>query len=177
MTFNKLNIGCGFSEDGTHFIDLYPRREEVKKYNADTDKIPFEDNFFDEVIAEFIFEHLKDRKLFLTEVQRVLKVGGKFTMITDNAGFLPYHNCKSKIKTHYGGYDYYGKGGDADSHYSLFTFDHIRRFLEEEGFETTVELYNRDKFGWKVNLVLFFVKFTRFKWMTKAMIKGIGIKK
>lgn len=172
----KLNIGCGFSKDGTHFLDLYPRRKEVIKYDADVDKIPFEDNYFDEVIAEFVFEHLKDRNLFLNEVKRVMKKGAKFTLLTDNAGFLPYHNCKSKLKTHYGGYDYNGEKGDADSHYSLFTFEHLRLFFEEKGFETEVRLFNRDKFGWKINLVFFFLSKTRFKWMSKAMIEAVGIK-
>ena len=92
MSKRILNIGCGYSEVGTHFLDLYPRREEVIKYNADTDKIPFEDNFFDEVITEFVFEHLKDRRLFLSEVYRVLNRGGKLRLVTDNAGFLLYHN-------------------------------------------------------------------------------------
>ena len=173
---NILNIGSGFSKEGTHFLDLYPRKKHIIKYNADIDKIPFDDNYFDEVISEFMFEHLKDRKLFLNEVYRVLKPNGIFKLKTDNAGFLFYHNSKSKFKTHYGGYTFDGVRGEDDSHYSLFTFEHIKLFLEENNFETKVKLYNRDNFSFPITFILWLLRFTRFKWITYAQIKAEGVK-
>jgi ubiquinone/menaquinone biosynthesis C-methylase UbiE len=68
-----LNVGCGKETYGTHFIDFYPSRQNVLKCNVDEEKFPFPDNYFDEVYAKFIFEHLRNPMNFLSESYRVLK--------------------------------------------------------------------------------------------------------
>ncbi len=52
-----------------HFVDF-------KICNLNTDKIPWEENFFDCVFASHIIEHLNDKTLALKEMCRVLKPRG-----------------------------------------------------------------------------------------------------
>jgi ubiquinone/menaquinone biosynthesis C-methylase UbiE len=95
-----LNLGAGPAVDNP----LRSLRGEVQKvYGADIDPIilknhqldqahviqengilPFEDNFFNIVLSDFVLEHVKNPKLFLDEVYRVLKPGGMFFFRTPN---------------------------------------------------------------------------------------------
>jgi len=116
-----LNVGCGGQTYGTHFLDLYPQRPDIIKYDADKDKIPFNDGTFDEVYSENMLEHLRNPNMVLAEMVRVLKQGGKIIIITDNASFWAYH---AGAKTHYGGYE--KRAGDTeDRHYALYTSWHL----------------------------------------------------
>ncbi len=121
-----LNVGCGNQTYGTHFIDLYPQREEVLKCDVENEPIPFSDGFFDEVYSENLMEHLINPNKILTEMVRVLKKGGKLTVITDNASFWAYH---LGAKTHYGGYEE-RIGNTGDRHYSLFTTWHLENHFK-----------------------------------------------
>ena len=57
----------------------------------DIQNIPFEDEFFDVVIANHMLYHVPDLNKALAEVQRVLKVGGSFYVATNgNGGMRPY---------------------------------------------------------------------------------------
>ena len=85
-----LNVGCGEDTYGTHFIDLYPTRENVIKCDVNMEKFPFKNNYFDEIIAIALFEHLTNPLNFLRECYRTLKSNGKLIIITDNAGFLEF---------------------------------------------------------------------------------------
>jgi SAM-dependent methyltransferase len=95
-----LNLGAGPAVDNP----LRSFRGDVQKvYGADIDPIimknhqldeahviqgngilPFEDDFFDLVLSDFVLEHVNNPKLFLGEVYRVLKPGGKFFFRTPN---------------------------------------------------------------------------------------------
>jgi len=80
----RVNLGCGYdlkdgylnvdkvNHDGVMFLDLnvYPW--------------PFKDNSFFEVNASFILEHVSNPKMFLDEVVRILKVGGKAYIRTEH---------------------------------------------------------------------------------------------
>ena len=127
-----LNCGCGLDTYGTDFIDVYPSRKGVIKCNFDMEKFPFEGNYFDEVYAENIFEHLKNPLNFLKESRRVLKSGGKITLLTDNAGFWGVFGS-----THHGSYEKIRiqKGTPEDRHYALFTPSHLNNWLKSVGFK------------------------------------------
>ena len=125
-----LNVGCGSDTYGTHFIDLYPTRKEVLKCNVDTDKFPFPDNYFDEVYAKYLFEHLRNPMHFLSECYRVLKRGGKIIIITDNANYWVW----AVNRTHLGEYEERSQKNE-DRHYALFTPHHLRNHLEIAGFK------------------------------------------
>lgn len=121
-----LNVGCGKQTYGTHFVDLYPTRPEVMKCNIDGERLPFSNNFFDEVFSGNIFEHVKNPGWCLGEMVRVLKKGGKLVLVTDNASYYMFHISRSH-SVHY--YKYRG-WGSTDRHYALFTTVHLENFLK-----------------------------------------------
>lgn len=116
-----LNLGCGGQTYGTDFLDLYPQRPDIIKYDAEKDNIPFADSTFDEVYSENLLEHLQNPNIVLKEAARVLKKGGRLVVITDNASFWAYH---LGAKTHYGGYEK-RLGETEDRHYALYTSWHL----------------------------------------------------
>lgn len=132
MKSRILNVGCGEDRYGTHFIDLYPKRDDVVKCDFDKEKFPYPANYFDEVFAENVFEHLKNPLNFLTESHRVLKKGGKIVILTDNAGFWGIFGV-----THHGGYEKIKQKQriNEDRHYSLFTSNHLDNWLQATGFK------------------------------------------
>jgi len=103
---NILDIGC---HDGT-FLSLIENREnsffgldasdwaiiESRKKNLnarqfffdDKTKLPFEENFFDLIVAGEIIEHIYDTNFFLEEIRRTLKTGGKLLISTPNIASL-----------------------------------------------------------------------------------------
>jgi methionine biosynthesis protein MetW len=52
--------------------------------------LPFEDHMFDIVIASHVIEHLANTDIFLTEINRVLKIGGYLLVATPN--LAAWHN-------------------------------------------------------------------------------------
>ena len=81
-------------------LDRLPMEYSIKMYGPATD-IPIEDQTFDVVVAGEVLEHLypSDVDNTLCEIQRVLRIGGRFLMTTPNP-----HYIKNKIrhKTIYG---------------------------------------------------------------------------
>lgn len=166
-----LNIGCGNDTYGTDFVDVYPERPEVKKVQIDEEKLPYKDNTFDEVRMNYVFEHLRNPKFVLEEIYRVLKKGGKLHLETDNAGWFHFHNEKGWGE-HYGGYNF-EEHGDDDMHYGLFTTHHLENHLKKTGFKHfKVKLFQRDKLGWKLNLIHNILRKTRFWRITYPQLKA-----
>ena len=179
-----LNVACGNDTYGTDFVDLYPARKEVKKCNLEAQKLPYKTGTFDEVYSAFNFEHLRNPGKILKEMARVTKKGGKVIIKTNNAGFWLFHNKKSKVKSHYGGYEERGRSGGGtgkdteDKHYALYTFHHMKNHFEESGLKVIKnELYNKGKQSLLIEFINNIIKKTRFEWMAYAQIKTIGIKK
>ena len=86
-----LNIGAGVGDDLEMFhkfgdiyaldldqktLDLVPEHLVKEKICADACAIPYQDCFFDAVVAFDIFEHIPDDKKAVAEVRRVLKKDG-----------------------------------------------------------------------------------------------------
>jgi len=59
-----------------------------KFYWNDHDKIPFQDNFFDVIIAGEIIEHIFDTDFFLEEIKRILKPNSPLFVSTPNIASL-----------------------------------------------------------------------------------------
>jgi ubiquinone/menaquinone biosynthesis C-methylase UbiE len=94
--FNKskviLDVGCGTGEFGkskpSDSIRVYgvdcddnalraaSEYEFVEKIDLDCNSLPFEDNFFDAVLAKDILEHVQKPWLLLKEIHRIIKDNG-----------------------------------------------------------------------------------------------------
>jgi SAM-dependent methyltransferase len=121
-----LNCGCGTETYGTDFVDLYPSRREVIKTNIDEEKLPFNNNTFDEVYSNNLLEHLQNVGKVIGEMVRVLKKDGKLVIVTDNASYYLFHLWKP-YSAHYFNYNQHGP---ADKHYALFTSTHLENFMK-----------------------------------------------
>lgn len=94
-----LNLGAG----PTAREKVYVFKGEVKKvYGADIDEevlrntdldeariikndiLPFDDNFFDHIISDYVLEHVEQPEMFIKEVFRILKPGGSYFFRTPN---------------------------------------------------------------------------------------------
>jgi SAM-dependent methyltransferase len=135
-----LNVGCGGQTYGTHFLDVYPSRNEVKKWDAEKG-IPFKNDFFDEVYSRNLFEHLKNPNFVLKEMFRVTKPNGKVVLITDNASYWVW---SIPNKVHTGLYEKYS--GPKDRHYSLFTDTHLKNHMEAAGAKRFTVSYRPDPY-------------------------------
>lgn len=93
-----LDIGCGHGQflkpvyDKTiHTYGVDPDQAALDKNTliknkvvGFVEKLPFENNFFDLVISEWVLEHLDNPKQAFSEIYRVLKPGGKVVFLTPN---------------------------------------------------------------------------------------------
>ena len=70
-----------------YFIDKDKPNIELKNFiqiDVDGNSLPFKANYFDEIYASHILEHLNNPLHFLEEIYRVLKHGGKLHIWTPN---------------------------------------------------------------------------------------------
>jgi len=178
-----LNVGCGNNSYGTDFVDLYPARKDVKECDISKEKLPYRDDTFDQVFSSFVFEHLANPEFVLKEMIRVLKKDGELEIHTNNAGWWAYHNSRSKVKTHYGGYEEKGRSGGGtgegteDKHYALYTWHHLKNHLESVRLKNIKwNLYNKGGNGIHIKIIDWLLKHSRFKWMAYPQIKITGIK-
>ena len=96
-----LDIGCGYTANkfATTICDIQDLSHFYKDKNfvkLDGNKLPFEDNHFDFVIASHVLEHVKDYKFFINELERVSSKGyiELPTKLEDN---LVFENKKAHI--------------------------------------------------------------------------------
>jgi len=104
LSFQKesrvLELGCGIGRNVMfiknyynnieyHGVDIL-NKEKVDKYidykncNLENNKLPYEDNYFDKIIFTHVIEHLKDPLPLGSEINRVLKSGGKIYVEAPN---------------------------------------------------------------------------------------------
>lgn len=118
-----LNVACGSDTYGTHFIDLYKKNKGVIKCDLNKEKIPFEDNYFDEVCCNSFLQHSTNVGNLINEMKRVLKKGGKLIIRTDNANYWLFALKKSAHRINRQDY----------KAYSLFTDEHLKSFFDYYG--------------------------------------------
>jgi len=128
-----LNLGCGNDSYGTHRIDQFKTSSttEVADLNS---RLPYPDNYFDEIYCKSVLEHIKNLGIFSNECYRVLKKGGKIWLRTDHAGFiLSYlwkrheHNKAYERLFEKNPFGHKQKEGEVeDHHYALFVASHLK---------------------------------------------------
>ena len=91
-----LNVACGLKSQNDYIKELgfqvYGIDYDIKNDTQfvkfcdlnSQNEIPFEENFFDCVIAQEIIEHLENPWLFMRKIKRVLKLNGNLILTTPN---------------------------------------------------------------------------------------------
>ena len=96
-----LDIGCGYGAN--EFANTICDVQDLSKFyegknfvKLDGNRLPFEDNHFDFVIASHVLEHVEDYKFFINELERVSNKGyiELPTKLEDN---LVFENKKAHI--------------------------------------------------------------------------------
>jgi SAM-dependent methyltransferase len=104
-------------------------------FDAEKDKFPFEDNFFDVVLFCEVLEHLTCDPMFaISEINRILKHGGRIIVTTPNIIRL---EALYKVLMGYSPYFYatYPKSGGTDRHNREYAPNEVALLLEKGGFE------------------------------------------
>lgn len=128
-----------FGLDASDWAIEHMRKKEIKVqqfFLDDKTKLPFENDYFDIVVAGEIIEHIFDTDFLLEEISRVLKPGGKLLMSTPNVASLGRRL-----------FLFFGKSpiielspNEADSvgHIRYFTCKTLKNILEKHGFKTVL---------------------------------------
>ena len=132
-----LDVGCGLGFFLSSLSDKWEKHgveiskfatEEAKRwghvYCGDLTDAGYPDEFFDIVMMHHVIEHIEQPERLITDVSRVLKVGGKLILGTPD--------FDSGAARRFG--DNYRLLCDA-THVSLFSSDSMHRFLRDYGFK------------------------------------------
>ncbi len=128
----------------------------VKNDNVDVvcdlnEKIPFEDNYADTIIAGEIIEHLLNPYLFLKECYRVLRKNGVLILTTPNMTSLTYILKKQSIGKDLTIYK------RQDPHIYGFSMEMMEILLKKTGFKIVMK--KQITLGWRKNLLFRFICF------------------
>ena len=109
-----LDIGCGtgyflalcdkenwqtFGVDISNYALVeasFYTKAELHQVDLNSEQLPFENNFFDAILAMDVIEHLENDESFLQEIKRTLKRGGFFLLLTPDGHSL-YDNDSTHI--------------------------------------------------------------------------------
>jgi len=111
----------------------------IKIVVGDAEDLPFEDEYFDVVVATFVVVHLSDPKKFFDEAYRVLKNGGQLLITNINQKEPP------EVKTDIGKIK-------IESYYHRPEM--IREILEDLAFEIEEEIIVKENNIWINQIVL-----------------------
>jgi SAM-dependent methyltransferase len=131
--------------------DLFPSSDDIVKINMLD--IPYKENYFDFVIANHVLEHVNDLSKALSELHRVLKVGGYAILQTPFSDKL-HHTLEDKgINTDKMRLEVYGQ----EDHVRLFGAD-IFKLISDAGFVPHITthldiLSEMDPRYWGVNVL------------------------
>jgi SAM-dependent methyltransferase len=188
-----LEVGCGrgdfikaYQEAGfdCYGIDLDPDAKEfspgvdVRVTNIDSDKFPFDDNFFDVIYHKSVIEHVFSPNNLMEESKRVLKPGGKMIILTPD--------WVSQMKVFYEDITHC-RPYTPDAMIDLFKMYELQNFKVEH-FKQLPATWNSKSTNFIANILRLFMgvltarKLTKmtnikfFRWSVELMILGYGEK-
>jgi predicted SAM-dependent methyltransferase len=129
---NKLNMGCGFNRlDGYWNVDVEPKCNPDEVVNLEVTPWPYEDNFFEQIHASNILEHLGRTSSAFTnvikEMYRVSMHGATWTIQ------VPHHRCDIQF--------------DDYTHIRALTPKTFRMFDQQYNFESIEKKLSDSTFG------------------------------
>ena len=135
---NRSNDFYGVEASDYGVIESSKKKIHVEQFFFDDKtKIPYDDNFFDLIIAGEIIEHIYDTDFFLEEIKRLLKSNGKLIISTPNVASLGRRLLlligKSPI------IEDSPNESDSSGHIRYFTFETLRNLLNKHDFELIEE--------------------------------------
>ena len=87
----KLNLGCGESDYREGWVNVDCRRFSATNpdvvHDLNSFPYPFKTGEADEILMSHVLEHLEDPVRVMDECHRILKPGGKLTIITPHPSF------------------------------------------------------------------------------------------
>ncbi len=119
-------------EANRKFISNFPKEMNVTVQDVGKTKLNFPNAYFDFIYLSHVIEHIKDQGLFWSELNRVLKLGGKIALMTPN--FSVTH------KTFY----------DEPTHVQPFTKVGLNSRLKLDGFRVdAIRNFNNIPYLWR----------------------------
>jgi len=116
--------------------DLVPRSSDIER--IDITAIPYPSDSFDFLICNHVLEHVRDDRLALSEIFRILKPGGYAILQTPYSFFLSRSFCDSSINTDALRLRYYGQ----EDHARIYGRDLFAR-IEESGLRLRVHTHTQ----------------------------------
>jgi len=151
-------IGTFLDEGEGTVVDSYSGAagEQVKFVMADAEieRLPVEDGWADCVLMMQVWEHFaKDPMHVLWEINRVLKVGGRFVLSTPNGACWQYAMRIAFGRAAWAGMEFTGFSNNR--HNRLYDADELRRIFDQAGFSVTrcsSDDFGESNFGWQGRL-------------------------
>lgn len=167
----KVDIGGGYRfKDGFLKLDVDVKLK--PEIVADAHYLPFRNNTINEIYCSHVLEHLKNPRLAVREMARVLKSKGVATIIVPNIG-LPW--------TIYLSYKYGDKRSPFEAHKWKITQIALKRLTKDNGFVTSkLQPLNDHETHWGIEWIFFATRFgiltesilfakSKIKWLDKII--------
>ncbi|MBT5400323.1 class I SAM-dependent methyltransferase [bacterium] len=149
----KGNQLVGFSRNNFECYGIDKREEcveildnfEIRECDLESEKLPFDDNYFDVVFTKSVIEHVFNTDHFIKEAKRVLKVNGTLIVLTPD--------WESQSKSFFDDY----------THIKPFTKKGLKAAISQNGFKDVYcDYFLQLPFVWKYPLLSFIPKALSF---------------
>ncbi len=153
----NLNLGCG-KDIKKGYVNLDRAQLPGVDVVHDIEKFPwpFEDNTFDEVVANQVLEHVADLIKTMEEFYRVSRPGGQIKITVPYFSSPQHHNDPThKRKFTYNTFEYFTEKSDF-SYYSKARFEIANRRILFFGLGTN---FMKSKYTWPIDYLM--TKFNR----------------
>ena len=107
----------------------------IKFIKLESDKLPFENNFFDSITIIHVIEHVENPQNFMREINRILKPSGQMYIECPSERSLMVPHLDDKLT-----WNFY----DDKTHRTLFTLNSLQTLLEKENFKIINKGYFRN---------------------------------